>query len=127
MKKALAIIVFLALFVQTVAQLGVIGYYEVNKDYIAKNLCENRDKPQMKCCGKCYLKKQLKKVDDTENSGNSKTVKIEKTEIVYLTSQFFSFTPQLKLRTVKVFNPLVRHFTSFTLPNAVFHPPALAC
>lgn len=33
--------------------------FEVNKSYIAKNLCENRFKPELDCGGQCYLMKQL--------------------------------------------------------------------
>jgi hypothetical protein len=35
--------------------------YAINKNYIAKNLCINKDKPKSCCKGKCYLKKQLAK------------------------------------------------------------------
>ncbi len=40
--------------------------YEINKEYIVNNLCENRDKPMMNCQGKCYLKKQVKKAQQQE-------------------------------------------------------------
>ena len=42
--------------------------YQINKAYIAEALCENRDKPQMHCDGKCYLSKQLKKANDLNTS-----------------------------------------------------------
>lgn len=42
--------------------------YVVNYDYIIENLCENRDKPQLNCDGKCYLAKQLAK----ESEGKQK-------------------------------------------------------
>jgi uncharacterized iron-regulated protein len=35
--------------------------YEVNKDYISKVLCENKEKKAMHCEGKCHLKKELDK------------------------------------------------------------------
>ncbi len=35
--------------------------YFLNKDYVAANLCENKNKPKMSCEGKCHLKKQLDK------------------------------------------------------------------
>lgn len=41
------------------AQLGLIAYYNIKRDYIAAELCENRDKPDACCAGKCYLSKQL--------------------------------------------------------------------
>lgn len=34
--------------------------YQVNKDYIASVLCENRNKPELACNGKCYLAKEVK-------------------------------------------------------------------
>lgn len=33
--------------------------YEIRKEYIVKNICVNRSKPQLHCDGKCYLAKRL--------------------------------------------------------------------
>ena len=33
--------------------------FELRKEYIIQNLCENRFKPHLKCDGKCYLAKKL--------------------------------------------------------------------
>ncbi|WP_225865766.1 hypothetical protein [Dyadobacter aurulentus] len=33
--------------------------YELRKEYIAKTLCVNRNKPILNCNGKCYLAKKL--------------------------------------------------------------------
>ncbi len=44
--------------------------YEINKEYIAENLCQNKDKPFMNCKGKCYLKKQVKKAEKEEKKQN---------------------------------------------------------
>jgi hypothetical protein len=35
--------------------------YAINKDYISKNLCINKDIPGNCCHGKCYLDEQIKK------------------------------------------------------------------
>ena len=35
--------------------------YIVQYDYIVNELCVNRDKPDLKCNGKCHLKDQLAK------------------------------------------------------------------
>ena len=35
--------------------------YVMHYDYIVNVLCENRNKPQLNCDGKCYLSKQLSK------------------------------------------------------------------
>ncbi|ASZ13807.1 hypothetical protein KTO58_05125 [Chitinophaga pendula] len=48
--------------------------YELNQPFIARVLCENRDKPAMHCNGKCHLRKQLQQDDQKErtNSGGVK-------------------------------------------------------
>jgi len=35
--------------------------YFFHKEYIVQNLCENKDKPELKCHGKCHLEKEIKK------------------------------------------------------------------
>jgi hypothetical protein len=54
--------------------------YLVNKDYIAKNLCVNKDKPRSCCKGKCHMVKQLQKTNqntekDPKNTGNKLQIK----------------------------------------------------
>ncbi len=51
--------------------------YAVFKDYIAKNLCVNRDKPKSCCQGKCHLKKQIEKsaeASDTEEKSSARKI-----------------------------------------------------
>src|ERR1043165_1467651 len=42
--------------------------YNANHSYIAAALCVNRDKPQMHCDGKCFLKKELRNQQEKESS-----------------------------------------------------------
>ena len=127
MKKAIAIIVFLSLFAQCIVQLGILGYYELNKDYIAKNLCENRDKPQMKCCGKCYLHKQLKKAEGNSSSKNLPD-KTEKSEVVaYILPVVPSFSLINYHPFISVQNPVSQHLHGADIALAVFHPPSVVC
>ncbi|MGO3182408.1 MAG: hypothetical protein ACTIJ9_06195 [Aequorivita sp.] len=53
--------------------------YVANYDYIVTTLCENRDKPELECNGKCHLSKELAKEAgaDDKNPLN----KTSKTEI----------------------------------------------
>ncbi|EDO25943.1 predicted protein, partial [Nematostella vectensis] len=62
--------------------MGVIAWYEINKDYIAAELCENKDKPELQCAGKCYLKKQIDKVEESGDTEDKNTpTKNKKTEL----------------------------------------------
>ncbi|HEY2348998.1 MAG TPA: hypothetical protein VGH64_08290 [Puia sp.] len=46
--------------------------YALNKNFIASSLCENRNKPEMHCGGTCFLKKQLTRSNDNENTQDHK-------------------------------------------------------
>lgn len=125
-KRVTAIMIFLCLTVQCMAQVAVLGLFELNKEYIAKNLCENRDQPKMSCCGKCYLGKQLTKTEeDTRPSGNApiKTVKSEvppclipaPSEPEFASGEVHAAAPQ---------NPVQRSLHARLFTTSIFHPPA---
>ena len=40
--------------------------FELNQTYIAKVLCENLDKPELNCKGKCFLSKKIKEAEEKE-------------------------------------------------------------
>lgn len=125
MKRITAIIVCLSLLLQCVAHLGVIGYYQLNKEYIAKNLCENRDKPKMNCCGKCYLKKQLRKIDNNTNgTGSQRTVKHEKVEVLYVLPAAYEMRAAANYPVAGVYNPTKQLLHDTAHIGAVFHPPS---
>jgi len=41
--------------------LVIYTHFFINKDFIVKYLCINRDKPALQCNGKCYLAKSIEK------------------------------------------------------------------
>lgn len=75
MRAALIYILLIATILPTFSQWGTIAYYQVNKDYIARVLCENRDKPQLHCDGKCYLAKKLKDQQEQQDRQTSEQVR----------------------------------------------------
>lgn len=53
----------------------------MNEDYVAEELCENKEKPVLKCNGKCYLAKQLQAAEEVkkevpEKKNQTQTVKV---------------------------------------------------
>ena len=59
MKVYLSYILFLALALRPVYNMGYLAYFELNIDYIVETYCVNKQKPQLACNGKCHLAKQL--------------------------------------------------------------------
>lgn len=49
--------------------------FKLNQKYIATTLCENRDKPQLHCNGKCYFMKKIKQAQDKEKSDDAQSQK----------------------------------------------------
>jgi hypothetical protein len=58
----------------TLSPWGTIAYFKINRDYIAKVLCKNRQRPELKCDGKCYLAKKLKEQEDKNDKETSERV-----------------------------------------------------
>lgn len=109
----------MALSFQCLAKLGLISYYELNINYIIKELCENKDKPELKCHGKCFLKKKIGEADKAEKQASE----------VFKQIEFPVFMPHTTLSIIveyifiKNSNPDVNNLYSF-IPNIkIFHPP----
>lgn len=54
---------------------GQVAYYELNIEYITEKFCENKEKPELKCNGKCHLAKELQLIS-TDTSTDTETPKI---------------------------------------------------
>tara|TARA_Y100000815_G_C13112332_1_gene413588 strand:+ start:25 stop:429 length:405 start_codon:yes stop_codon:yes gene_type:complete len=67
LKKLVAIGLFAILFLPFALKLLIYIEFKVKQDFIAEVLCVNRDKPITMCGGKCYLNKQLNKLEEQEN------------------------------------------------------------
>lgn len=68
--------------------------YALNYDFIVEQFCENKNRPQMHCDGKCYLAKQLAKESD-HNDNNPLRQNTSKIEIGQLV--FFQFPTHFDL------------------------------
>ncbi|RTL58274.1 MAG: hypothetical protein EKK37_08015 [Sphingobacteriales bacterium] len=74
-KQLIAILIIFSLALQSFQHYAILAEFYWNRDYIAKNLCENRNKPQMHCNGKCHLKKQLQKEEQQQQNNNRTNTK----------------------------------------------------
>ncbi len=96
--------------------------YAVNYQYISTQLCENRDKPELRCNGKCYVKKEILKSCENENTKESK---IQITSIdAFVLNEILDFCIITQIQD-KVENNFQNHFNSVLKPylGSVFHPP----
>lgn len=120
MKTFIAAFLFLAIAIQLTGNLITVAAYEMNKEYIAKNLCINKNKPKSHCNGKCHLMKELQKEEKkNDRPCNSMKDKIE-------TVQFFessiesNFVNESKGSIIDI---IYLESKTFHFENAIFHPP----
>jgi hypothetical protein len=100
--------------------------YGIFKDYIAKNLCVKKEVKNNCCHGKCFLKKQIKNIDENENSNpntNNNNKKTQNNEVKeFLRSHVLTPKPV----EIKLVQPV--NFKAVILQGhalAVFVPPKI--
>jgi hypothetical protein len=128
-KKLIAIMLFLCFSAQSMAQVVIVGLFNLNKAYIAKNLCENRAKPKSSCCGRCYLGKQLKKTSDDETPSGNAPAKMAKVEVLPCVLPHFTIAPALSFETClqALQTPVEKQLLDRLCSISIFHPPAPGC
>lgn len=77
--------------------------FELRKEYIIQNLCENRFKPQLHCDGKCYLSKQLHKVaeDNARNEAQKQSDTVKKIIQEVFDETYFEFIIKAAFSDIK--------------------------
>ena len=98
--------------------------YAMNKEYIAKNLCENRAKPKMNCNGKCHLMKQLKKAAaDIPSGGNTTKGSSSQEENYVHVASLFSFKTEVISSSLSTYLNTFNDKLPSTYLQDIFHPP----
>lgn len=97
--------------------------YIINYDYIVKELCENKARPEMHCNGKCHLMKELAKAAEQQKQESEKKNAQQQAEVLFCeTVVNFNFS-QATFPIVSIneaaYNNLYYHLNT----AAVFHPP----
>ncbi|MBK9461959.1 MAG: hypothetical protein KA783_04780 [Chitinophagales bacterium] len=125
MKQLLVILLSILILLNPISRTWIVVSYQINQKYIAQNLCENRAKPQMKCNGKCHLKKQLEKANkDEQKTPQNLTEKVE----VLFCSQLgsFHFQAQSPIESQSPPRCFYKQMHSQLYLTDIFHPPTLA-
>ena len=122
MKQLSTIFLILIVFLQTFNRFVVEADFFLNKSYIAKVLCINKEKPKMHCNGKCYLARQLKKQEKQDQQ--APVAKKSKIEV-----QLFHPSEPLQMNICKQ-DGKIEYLPAYPLPlpsfsHSIFHPPAI--
>lgn len=124
LKKIVAILVLVGILLQTFNQVVIVAQFYANRAYIAKNLCENKDKPQMHCEGQCCLKKRLAQEAKQQAPGSSEQKTKEEVLLFYSVANF-DIVHQTTFYVSQVFVHYDELFTA-SYAASIFHPPSFA-
>jgi hypothetical protein len=123
-KKVIAIGLIFVMFAQCFYKLGMITYFQLNREYVAEVLCINKEKPITMCYGKCFLENNLKLVD--ERATDDVPVPPAKTQIDFpaflIVENNYSFGSSLNF---EIAESGYLSGTSSKHSDIPFHPPTL--
>ncbi|MCW3463315.1 hypothetical protein [Chitinophaga nivalis] len=94
--------------------------FTINQSFIARVLCENRDKPEKHCNGKCQLKKELEK-DTRQEKNNNRGKDSYEVMFVEVLPSFYTVPPADQLTCTAFYKDLFIQTPLFP----IFHPPQL--
>lgn len=119
--KTLSILLLLtSIFVATFSEGLMVASFNLNQNFIAKNLCINRNNPNSKCEGHCYLTKQLNKQEKSSSTNTSAKNKIQ----IQLFFGAKRKTTNYSNKTFFCYNIFSENLFSQQYPQLIFHPPA---
>ena len=96
------------------------SYYKLDPIGFIEKLCENIDKPELKCNGKCHLKKIAKTTNDNQKTPESV---IDFKELLLYTNSISDYTFSYQNNFKQKLNTEYQNFYSFSSIYDCFHPP----
>ncbi|CAH8283212.1 hypothetical protein EV196_102183 [Mariniflexile fucanivorans] len=99
------------------------AYYELDKMGFIENLCENKDKPELQCNGKCHLKKVAESQSKEQKTPESI---IDFKELLLYPSPISEFVFTNKIECKKQHFSYYFNLYSFSDIEGCFRPPRVS-
>jgi hypothetical protein len=115
-----AIILVFCILVQASTRILILLDFEVRRDFIKEVLCMNRDKPEIKCEGKCFLSGQLEKEKEQHKEFPGKLKAENENFQIFYHNSLELLQNSINISKKSAFNSPV--FNSL-IQNLIFHPP----
>ena len=113
----------IAVFVANFSVVFVYVGFNLNRKYIAANLCINRFKPSLHCNGQCYFMRKLKQAEDNEKKQSSKN-NSGREEVSFLQQPFMiSFAEPVIINNISANFPKTEYRYTSQYLNSIFRPP----
>ena len=127
LKRITAWTLFLAVLLQTSGMLLFVISFHTNRAYIARELCMNRNRPELQCNGRCILMQGIKKrlAQTDKKAAEHLQVVFEQSVVgVFETAQPFTLSASfLSERLAATAFYYLMPVSRLAVPT-LFHPPA---
>lgn len=120
LKQLIVILFFMGMLAQTFSRFFIIMDYELNKDYITKNLCVNRNKPMMHCNGKCHMMKKMQQEEKKDQENPERKMENKFESISFRIEDLLIVPPYI---VTSVTFPVFRECIHTDFSSSYFHPP----
>ncbi len=120
LKSVLAFCMVCVLLLNNFSRYFINIAFTLNQPYLAKNICENRNKPNLHCNGKCFLRKKIIQAQQKEQNNNVENLKNQYKEALIYQKSFLSLLYPIALKIF--YSSLHFPLQHFTFP--IFHPPS---
>lgn len=122
LKKFVSILLLHAILLQLCNKVGVFTWFKINQKEIVELFCINKNKPQIECDGKCYLKNKLQETEQsTTNNQTAKNNQVKQVneELFFIETNSNKFILNLK----KHYFLEKDNYYKLSLITSIFHPP----
>lgn len=120
-RRIIALALLLAMLSPILAKLFVYAEFNSNQAYIAATLCENRDRPELNCEGKCYLMKKLKAAEDKEKKQENQAQKKASVDLFFVEE---TVAPVLVMTIPAQKKASAQKFSLPEFDREIAHPPS---
>jgi len=120
--KLKAILLTLVISFFTLKSGLVMSYYIIFTDSFIENYCVNKDKPELKCDGKCFLSELLEK-KSTENESQDKMMLISSSELVFYIHASLKEIPEVDLSSDSHLDLFYSQLYTFNYLESQLKPP----
>ena len=122
MKQLTAILLIVALTSQSLSRLNILINFKLNQEYIAAELCENKQKPELQCHGACYLTKKL--VQEEEQQQKAPVQERQEQQLVQIFLSPFAIGAPAPAMMAVADHRMHKHVFNYPEPVfSIFHPP----
>jgi hypothetical protein len=122
-KRYLSIALLFCFLTPLFLKVGILSNYLVQYKYYVDVLCENKNKPELKCNGKCQLAKELKTVDEEPLKQELPQRSNDKTEDIFLVHHSSNFISSELTYNINSYSNYKPPFLSFCFKEKIFQPP----